>query len=110
MRDKRLAAITAAVIARIIAATERGASLEVAVRAAVLNEIVGGLEPTPRERPSERHRRERAEGLKMMVEIGIDARTTVSYVAQALATDPRDPAEVHALAQRLRRLRRNKNA
>jgi hypothetical protein len=103
----RRAAVAAAITARVLTAVEHGASLPVAVSAAVLAEFGANPDPSPpRERPSERHKRENDEALAMLVEVGINARTSIGHVSRQLAVDPHDPAEVYAWGQRLRRLRR----
>jgi hypothetical protein len=107
MSADRRAAVAAALTARILAAVERGASLPTAVSASVLAEL--GPDPEPRaarERPAERHKRENDEALAMLVEVGINARTSIGHVSRQFAVDPQDPAEVYAWGQRLRRLRR----
>jgi hypothetical protein len=83
----------------------------VAARATSAALAVIGDDQQPRERPAERRRRENAAMLAKMDELKRQGmrRGAATAAAKCVAVDPDDPLEVEMLAQRARRLCRNKN-
>ena len=112
MTDARaiLAAHTA-VRAALVAAIEQRITVEQAVARVVSRLFHDEPAETDRaERPSERLRRENETALAGMLSLETrgKSRQAALIVARRLAQNPRDPAELERLAQRFRRLRRQR--
>ena len=103
-----------ALTGRITAALDRGATVRLAVAAAIAAEF-GEDHPedkAPRESAWQRLQRENADALAQMAELERQGnrRGAAAVVARRIAVNKRDPAEIETIAQRLRRLRRKKTS
>jgi hypothetical protein len=104
------AAIAAAVRGAVLDALNRGVDVETAVARATAREIArfsNEVELPAPERPAQRLHRENAELLAQLDAMG-GGRDAAMKIARRTVVDPNDAVAVDLMAQRIRRLRRNR--
>jgi hypothetical protein len=107
---RQILIVAAAVRQAIAAALDQAVPIETAIAIAAAK-ILGGEgddDAGPAERPAEKRRRQNADAMLQLAALELEGkgRGAASIVARRMAADPRDPAEVEAMAQHLRRIRR----
>jgi hypothetical protein len=112
MTDLEVQRIEAAIRKAVTSILEHQMPVTMAVRAAAVALLRGDPDPAaapPPERPAERCARQNREGLLEMAELEAlgRRRDAAMVVAKRQVADPKDPSEVYARAQCLRRLRRD---